>query len=82
MLTESHKSEIRTRFAAISAAMPNFHPRPAQRAMIAEVAKALGKCPDPGMILSDIIDKHYGQRVTPKKWIRPYGRGKKESEKS
>ena len=48
MLTESTKTEIRTRFAAISAAMPNFRPRPAQRVMIAEVAKALGKCPDAG----------------------------------
>lgn len=45
MLTESTKTEIRTRFAAISAAMPNFRPRPAQRIMIAEVAKTLAKCP-------------------------------------
>ena len=45
MLTESTKTEIRTRFAAIGAAMPNFRPRPAQRVMIAEVAKTLAKCP-------------------------------------
>lgn len=45
MLTETIKTEIRTRFAAISTAMPNFRPRPAQRIMIAEVAKTFAKCP-------------------------------------
>ena len=47
MLTETHKTEIRTKFKAISLAMPNFTPRPAQRIMIAEVAQTLARCPDP-----------------------------------
>ena len=45
MLTELIKTEIRTKFAAIATAMPNFNPRPAQRVMIAEVAKTLARCP-------------------------------------
>jgi len=48
MLTESTKQEIREKLAAISSAMPNFRARPAQRLMIAEVAKTLSRCPGPG----------------------------------
>ena len=48
MLTETTKQEIREKLAAISVAMPNFRSRPAQRVMIAEVAKTLSCCPDPG----------------------------------
>lgn len=48
MLTEQTKQEIRDKLAAISAAMPSFRSRPAQRLMIAEVAKTLARCPDPG----------------------------------
>ena len=47
MLTETQKTEIRTKFKAISLAMPNFTPRPAQRIMIAEVAQTFARCPDP-----------------------------------
>lgn len=48
MLTEDTKTEIRDKMTAISAAMPGFRSRPAQRVMIAEVAKTLARCPDPG----------------------------------
>ena len=48
MLTETTKQEIREKLAAISTVMPNFRSRPAQRVMIAEVAKTLSRCPDPG----------------------------------
>lgn len=48
MLTETTKQEIRDKMAAISKAMPGFCSRPAQRIMIAEVAKAFSRCPDPG----------------------------------
>lgn len=48
MLTNDAKQEIRDRLAAISASMPGFRSRPAQRLMIAEVAKAFAHCPDPG----------------------------------
>jgi ATP-dependent DNA helicase DinG len=47
MLTDVIKQEIRDRLAAISKAMPGFRSRPAQRLMIAEVAKTLANCPDP-----------------------------------
>lgn len=47
MLTETTKQEIRDKLAAISKAMPGFRSRPAQRLMIAEVAKTLARCPDP-----------------------------------
>ena len=48
MLTEVAKQEIRDKLAAISKAMPGFRSRPAQRLMIAEVAKTLGRSPDAG----------------------------------
>ncbi len=48
MLAEDIKQDIRNKLAAISKAMPGFRSRPAQRVMIAEVAKALAQCPDPG----------------------------------
>lgn len=48
MLNEQTKQEIRDKLSAISTAMPDFVPRPAQRIMIAEVAKTLARCPDPG----------------------------------
>lgn len=48
MLTDTTKQEIRDKMAAISKAMPGFRSRPAQRLMIAEVAKTLARCPDPG----------------------------------
>lgn len=47
MLSDPIKQEIRDRLAAISKAMPGFRSRPAQRLMIAEVAKTLANCPDP-----------------------------------
>lgn len=48
MLNETTKQEIRDKLAAVSKAMPGFRSRPAQRLMIAEVAKTLARCPDPG----------------------------------
>lgn len=48
MLTENTKQHIRDQLNAIAKAMPGFRSRPAQRLMIAEVAKALAHCPDPG----------------------------------
>ena len=47
MLTENIKQEIRDKMSAISAAIPGFRSRPAQRVMIAEVAKTLARCPSP-----------------------------------
>jgi ATP-dependent DNA helicase DinG len=47
MLTDDVKNEIRDRLKAVAASMPAFRSRPGQRVMIAEVAKALGRCPDP-----------------------------------
>ncbi|WP_126448029.1 ATP-dependent DNA helicase DinG [Sulfuricystis multivorans] len=52
MLTEDTKQEIRDKLAAISKAIPGFRSRPAQRVMIAEVAKTLARCPDPGLSVS------------------------------
>ena len=46
MLTDAIKAEIRARFAAIAAAMPEFRSRPGQRIMIAEIAKTLARCPE------------------------------------
>lgn len=48
MLTEDTKQEIRDKMTAISKVIPGFRSRPAQRLMIAEVAKTLARCPDPG----------------------------------
>lgn len=48
MLTDAVKQEIRDRYQAISKAMPGFRSRPAQRVMIAEIAKTLARCPDQG----------------------------------
>ena len=47
MLDEDTKQEINTRLKAVATAMPGFRARPGQRVMIAEVAKAFGRCPDP-----------------------------------
>ena len=46
MLSNETKDEIRNRLKAISEAMPAFRSRQGQRVMIAEVAKALARCPD------------------------------------
>lgn len=48
MITDSIKAEIRSRFATLSSEIPNFRSRPAQRVMIAEVAKTFAKCPATG----------------------------------
>lgn len=48
MLSDAIKQEIRDRLDAITKAMPGFRSRPAQRLMIAEVAKTLANCPDAG----------------------------------
>lgn len=45
MLTETIKQEIRDRLAKVATAMPGFRPRPGQRLMIAEIAKAFGRLP-------------------------------------
>lgn len=57
MLNETTKQEIRDKLAAISTALPNFRPRPAQRLMIAEVAKTLAHCPDPGSAAAAVPGK-------------------------
>ncbi len=48
MLNEETKQEIRDKLAAIAQAIPGFRSRPAQRVMIAEVARTLSRSPDPG----------------------------------
>lgn len=45
MIEEELKQEIRDKLAAVASAIPGFRSRPAQRIMIAEVAKALAKSP-------------------------------------
>jgi ATP-dependent DNA helicase DinG len=47
MLKETTKQDIREKLDLIKQAMPTFRSRPGQRVMIAEVAKALARCPDP-----------------------------------
>lgn len=49
MLSEDIKHELNARLKAVAAAMPGFRPRSGQRVMIAEVAKTLGRCPDPAV---------------------------------
>ena len=48
MLTETTKQEIRDKLAAVAKSMPGFRSRPAQRLMIAEVAKTLARCDQSG----------------------------------
>ena len=48
MLIETTKQDIRDKLEAVGKAIPGFRSRPAQRLMIAEVAKTLARCPDAG----------------------------------
>lgn len=47
MLNDKTKQEIRDTLERIKAAMPTFRSRSGQRMMIAEIAKAFARCPDP-----------------------------------